>query len=160
MGVRPGSRKGASSLYESFYAGEEGMQYFIKPLEFKDNNKNKLLVDFTFRYKKEIKDSVIVNISVISENLIREFNALKITTKDNIVSADTLNFFLSQIHNEDITSRFTTNIFLGDIVDIFESSDWVINIDTNYIKSEFYPTNKTKKIIKRLNQNLFILFRH
>ncbi len=159
MGIKPGSRNSVSKLYESFFAGQEGMQYFIKPLEFRNNNKEKLLVDFTFRYRNEIRDSVIVNVSVVSEKLIRNFHLLEFSSDSNIANSDSLNFFLSSIKGNQITSRFSTKIHLKEIVGLFKNSDWIVKIESNTINSEFSPTRATKKNINRLNQNLFILFR-
>ena len=60
IGVKPGSEPGGKKLFETFYAGEQGSQYFIKPLVLKNATKEKLTIDFSFRYKTEVKDSAIV----------------------------------------------------------------------------------------------------
>ena len=65
MAVKPSASKTKPKLYETFYRGQEGNQYFIKPLSFKDNNGAELSMDLTFRVnpKAEQQDSAYVNMT-------------------------------------------------------------------------------------------------
>ena len=42
LGVKNSTKNSGKNLFETFFVGNEGIQYFIKPLTFKDNNKNQL----------------------------------------------------------------------------------------------------------------------
>lgn len=154
VSVKPSTSKGASALFESFFVGEEGTQYFIKPMEFR-NNKETLLVDFTFRYRNEVRDSVIVNFSILSENLIRNIDLLSINNQTNNILSTDINFLNSAVKGRVFTSRFTTKIHLSDLVKLFKSDSWEISVDSTTYK----PIKRTKRSINRLNQNLFILMR-
>src|SRR5690554_5427078 len=47
--IKPGATQSGGKLYESFYLGEEGRQYFIKPLKFSGSDGRYIMIDFTFR---------------------------------------------------------------------------------------------------------------
>src|SRR5690606_7037547 len=67
--VKPGTSRSARNLYQNFFIGEEGSQYFIKPIAFENDEKEKLQLDITFRYKDEVKDSATVNFSIVTKEL-------------------------------------------------------------------------------------------
>ena len=52
-----GLKQSGSNLYTSFYVGEKGTQYFIKPLYFSNKESEKLNTDFTFRFQNTINKS-------------------------------------------------------------------------------------------------------
>ena len=158
--VKPASTKSAKSYYDSFFVGEDGTQYFIKPIKFdSENGAAKLFVDFTFRYRNEIKDSTIINFSVESDYIIKSVDNITFT---NAVSALSLNNCISLLFNEKkgdkFISRFSVKCSTKETVDIFNDYHVRINVSTGNSSTLFLSNKKTQKIIHSLNNNLFVLF--
>jgi hypothetical protein len=77
ISVLPTSLKTGKNYFETFYAGEEGTQYFIKPILFaNENSSEEFIFDLTFRYKNEVLDSVILNISINSSKMYKNNDSL------------------------------------------------------------------------------------
>ncbi|MCC6726639.1 MAG: hypothetical protein IT258_19210, partial [Saprospiraceae bacterium] len=79
--LKPGGVKSGKRLFETFYVGTDGTQYFIKPLEFTADNKEVLKLDVTFRQKDISEDSATVNISF--------YGAENFKTADSLVIKNT-----------------------------------------------------------------------
>ena len=154
--LKQANMKSSNNLFETFYVGEDGTQYFIKPLVFSNpQNKEKLHVDFTFRYKNEVKDSVTVNLSLLSLDIVKRIDSLSFSNTTHKVISKNIKLLFNEKRNKLFHSRFSTNISLIEINKMFESDDWKIiihNVGT-------YTSNKrTEKTIKRLRDEIFILF--
>jgi hypothetical protein len=88
--------------------GEEGMQYFIKPLIFKSQQKGEeALPDFTFRYKNEIKDSAIVNISIEGPELYKEIDGIAFSNGDEQYELSEVKLLYNSGSKSGYVSRFT-----------------------------------------------------
>ena len=155
--VKPASTKSAKAYYESFFVGENGTQYFIKPIELDSEiDDAKMLIDFTFRYKNEIKDSSVINFSIIGTNIIRSVDNIVFT---NIVSLNDISLLFNEKKGDKFISRFSVKCSTKEMIDIFNHSDMKINVTTNNTITLFLSHKKTQKIIRSLNDNLFVLFR-
>ena len=157
MSIKPGATKSAKKYYETFYVGEEGTQYFIKPLTFnKEDSNEKLLLDITFRYKKVVKDSSKLNFSIISgQQLIKSIDSLKISNDhDDILSKD-IGLLFNEKENDEFLSRFTTQIPLENTHQLFKNNNWKFTIYSEKNKLNFNPTNRTQKAIKALSNDVF-----
>jgi hypothetical protein len=156
--IKPGGTRSGKSLYEVFYVGEQGDQYFIKPLKFyHDPSKQELVVDFTFRYHKQVKDSVTVNFSVLGDSIYKNCNALEISSGDELYSTNQVQLLFNDKKSKKFVSRFTTKIPLIKIKRLFNSSDWEIQFTPRVEKQPFTANRKTTKSITRLNSSIFIL---
>ena len=153
------AQSGASSLYETFFVGELGTQYFIKPISFKEvERKDKIFLDFTFRYKNIIEDSAIINFSVNSTEIFKNVDSLEIKNEIKNISSNKLKLMYNEKLNKKLISRFSCNILLEDVCQIFKNENWHINIYIDSVKYSFYSSKKTKKTLKKVCDNLFILF--
>ena len=161
-GIKLAGGKSGKSLYETFYVGEEGMQYFIKPLNFK-NEKSKLLLDITFRHKDEVQDSATLNFSIKGQRLIKQIDKLTLfASTDNAtfsVSSHNVEYIFAERDKKEFVSRFSTKVPLIELKELFEKSNWKINIKTEEISNqEYHSTSSTQKKIQTLNQNIFFIF--
>lgn len=99
---------GSARFYSAFFVGEEGMQYFIKPLIFKSQQKGEeALPDFTFRYKNEIKDSAIVNISIEGPELYKEIDGIAFSNGDEQYELSEVKLLYNSGSKSGYVSRFT-----------------------------------------------------
>ena len=157
---KPSASKSAKSFYESFFVGEDGTQYFIKPVSFDATDKNsELQVDFTFRYKNEIKDSATINISLISNSIVKEVNNISIKNLHHNVDLRDISLLYNEKKKDKFISRFTSKCSTQELFDIFADADIKIDIDRKDAVSFYITPNKTQKAIRSLNDNLLILFR-
>jgi len=155
----PTSTGPPGGLFETFYAGDEGTQYFIKPLSFKHKDNNKELnIDFTFRYKDTTKDSVIINHSILSENIYKNLDSLKINSNNDNIILENIEHMFSQKKRKVFNSRFTTKEALPNIINLFNHNDWEIIVYNNGESIYFETPRRTRRKISNLEDDLFVLF--
>ena len=65
--VKPGVTKSGKNLYETFFLGEEGKQFFIKPLRFNNGEGGVIMIDFTFRRGNNSNPSAAGNFTLLSQ---------------------------------------------------------------------------------------------
>ncbi|AFM05561.1 hypothetical protein Fleli_3230 [Bernardetia litoralis DSM 6794] len=161
-GIKPAGGKSGKNLYETFYVGEEGMQYFIKPLIF-ENRDSELLLDITFRHKDTVQDSATLNFSIKGKDLIKQIDSLTLSNNINnlifsVHSANVEYMFAERIKNEYVT-RFSTKMPLVEMQKLFKNSEWKANIKAEeFSTKEYVSTSSTQKKIQKLNQNIFFIF--
>lgn len=156
-GVKPATAKGSQNLFETFYVGDEGTQYYIKPLDFKQE-KEKLKVDITFRYKDEVKDSASINITLLGSKFLKEINAITFENPNARFTSKQVELMFNDVKNKGYASRFTTRVPLSQVYPLFLNSDWKISIEHNKGKETYMPTSKAQKSIGKLQRGLFVLF--
>ena len=153
---KPAFTKSAAKLYESFYLGSETMQYFVKPLSFK-NDSNSIALDITFKNSPSGQDSSTVNLSLFSQNFYKKINNISIENDSTKINLDNITFMFSEKQAKNYLSRFTAKLKNTDIQKIFKNSNWKISVDSENVKSDYLPSKKTFKNIEKLNGEIFIL---
>lgn len=157
--VKQSTSRSGKKFYETFFVGDEGNQYFLKPV-FLENNKSKekIAIDFTFRYKDEVKDSGIINFSVYSPSLYSVIDSINFKNEIILIKSNKVTTLYKEKNNKGFHTRLTTKIPMMELNKIFSNNNWELNI---YNKSTggatFIPTKKSKKIIKNLYNNVFII---
>lgn len=155
--VKPAAKKGGKNLVETFYLGDQGTQYFIKPLLFKSvNDDAEFRLDATFRYNGSMTDSVVLNFSLIGNASHKSIQLLEIS---NAVSQAVVNEFkllFNEAKKKKVVSRFSTHLPLNQLKLLFQNQDWTIRVNTTDHKYEFQPSRKSKKSIKKINANVFV----
>ena len=129
------------NFIKSFYRGDDGIQYFIKPIVYQSVNKEKLRVDFTLNV---INDSVVKIVSNFSSqnNKIKE---LLIGSSSYIVYK-----LFDDYESKKIYSRYTFDLKFDDFKKMFSKEPIIINDNkyflkksfrkkTNFIKENFIP---------------------
>lgn len=153
--IKPGSVKSGKNLYQSFYMGKEGMQYFIKPLHFESDKSGKVSMDFTFKYAQRLEDSVVINFSIYNREKI--FKNLDLyTIKNNAYQLNIVNAKLlyNERREKGYLSRFSAKATQKELRQLFRNADWKIYIDDQ----PHTPSHRTHKKINKLNQVIFTLF--
>ena len=157
MTIKPGGVNSGKKYFETFYVGEKGTMYFIKPMLFVGEGDDELKVDFTFNYKTEIIDSVSIKFSIYDQSIYKYLDSLKIENSQYSLSLGAPNFLFNERKKENFQSRFDINTPLQNLPQLFSDKDWQISL---YYKGEtiaFHPHKKTQEIIETLDYNVFVL---
>jgi hypothetical protein len=158
LSIKPSTTKQGKKDFETFYVGEEGTQYFIKPIFFKDEkSKEDLILDITFRYKNEIKDSAIVNFSIKSTIIYKTINSLKLSNKDTEIKSDNIVLLFNEKNKTGFTSRYSTKFSLKEIKELFNNDSWGVTIYNQNIITKYEPYKKTIRAINAVRERLFVL---
>ncbi|PKR81065.1 hypothetical protein CW751_05635 [Brumimicrobium salinarum] len=159
MSLKPGSSKSGKKYYQTFYVGDKGNQYFIKPMEFENKKlKNELFMDFTIRYKDDINTTTTLNYSAKIEDIIREVDSLVISNSIHSVKQTQNDLLFNAREDDKFESRFSTEIILKELKLIFNDPNWKVELYANSKKYSFTPKRKTSKKIITLYNNVFVLF--
>lgn len=158
MGFKAGGVKSGSSLYETFYVGEDGTQYFIKPLSFTGKNGDDIKLDFTLRYKDQIKDSAIINLSFVTSENFNKVETISIQNDNVTTTLNNISFIFSERDNVKYNCRFTTRISLMELNKLFKNSNWNILSNRNQSSESYVATKATKSKIDKLDKKIFSIF--
>jgi len=157
--LKPGSVKSSKNLIETFYVGEDGTQYHIKPLTFTDSqNKEKIHLDFTFRYKNEVKDSVIINFSLLSSTIFKSIDSFSLSNTTTKTISKDIRLMFNEKRKDLFVSRFSTKISLVDFNKMFENTDWTIIVTNKDICNTYVSEKSTRKKITKLKEEIFVFF--
>ncbi len=157
--VKPGTTKSGKHLFDTFFVGEEGTQYFIKPLTLVNKqNKETVYIDFTFRYKNQVRDSVNVNFSLISAKVFKRIDRFKLSNTENEIVCTSLNLLFNEKDNKLYKSRFSTKFSLEEFHKMFDDNNWEITVFNDGETESFIAENKTKRSISILQEEIFVLF--
>ena len=69
---------------------------------------------------------------------------------------DEIDFMFIKDVKKQFTSRFTTSIPLDDLSKLFMNEQWQVEIQLTQGNQTFYAAKRTKKIINKINQTIFI----
>ncbi len=158
LSIKPASIRTGKTDVASFYTGEEGTQYFIKPARFSSAEKHKQIsIDFTFRYKPTaIPDSVIMNFSMVAPAIYHRIDRLVISNTGASAEACSVELLFHENHKKQFVSRFTSKISFTDFKAVFAyGDDWVLNVYTTEQPVLYQPNKKTRKTVIKLQDSLF-----
>ncbi|GAB5523615.1 MAG: hypothetical protein Roseis2KO_14870 [Roseivirga sp.] len=155
--VKPGATKSGGGLYETFFVGDEGTQYFIKPLEIKGEQKNEMSLDMTFRYKNDINTSVTVNFSVISDSNLRQIDSLLVVNSQYSLSLTNADYMYSEKVKTGYRSRFSAKAGLKDVKSAFADGNWLLYLYKGPDLLKFKGDKGLAKKIASLNSEVFDL---
>jgi len=154
MGAKSGARKSGASLYETFFVGSEGILYFIKPLSFVGTDNDELLADFTFRYKDQIKDSVVCNFSIISNEKRKMVDEVLLTANDMSLKCENIILLFNDKKGNQFISRFSGQLLFADFIKLFNTGNFNIEVDNKVYKM----SSKTQQSVEKLKEKVFVLF--
>lgn len=159
ISFKPNAKKSAKSLYTTFYLGDKGTQYFIKPLELKSANNETFTVDFTFRDSQSTADSthVIVNSSILTKSLHSSLDSIIFSNSSNSFTISKLNVLFKEKKEGDFLLRTSGKTNLGSLKALFFTSNWQVNVFTNSNEYSFTTTKKTNKSVPLLYTSIFDL---
>jgi hypothetical protein len=158
LSIKPSTTRSGKNYFETFYVGEEGTQYFIKPILFKDGKSSEaLLLDITFRYRNAIKDSAIINFSIKSSIIYKTIDSLKLSNKDITIKSDNVELLFNEKNKTGFTSRYSTKFSLNEIKEMFTIDAWEVYIYNQNKINTYKPHRKTFKTINTVRDKVFVL---
>lgn len=159
LSIKPGGVKSGKRYYETFFVGEEGTQYFIKPIELEaEDGTSTLEMDFSFRYKNNLQDSVIVKFSLLRDTVIRRIEGLQIQAGQEVSAVEKITFLFSEKKKNHFVNRFEGRLPLGELDQRFEQHEWTIRVEDQAGQTTYNATKRTQRILRLLDENVFVLF--
>ncbi len=158
FGIKHSTIGGSKSYYESFFIGDEGTQYFIKPIEFIADDA-KLQMDITFRAKTELIDSATLNYTINHNILHKELTFVSINNGNTTIQINNHNLIYTERKSNKYNSRFSSKISMNEFAELTENDDWTMTIRSNEKEYSFRPTKKTRRILNYINNDIIILFK-
>ena len=155
LGVRPAASAGSKKYFESYYAGDEGNQYFIKPLVLVSEYK-----DISFRSKESLQGTAQVNFSVYMPEAIHSLKSVYLYVNNTSFELSDIKLLFVEKEKNGFQSRFSTTIPAEKLKSIFNISDWQLVIIKEKGKTyKFDTASSSKKRIEAINTNLFTIFK-
>jgi len=148
--------KRQSKFYKTFFAGEEGTRYFIKPITLQ-NKKESIDIDITFTSSTILKDSATINYSLQTNQLIKKLQKFYITNgADTLYISGNHLLFLDR-NKKNYISRFSGRMPAEDLKKLFANNKWTATIVSRNEIKHFDSKKRTSKVIDFLNKHIFIL---
>lgn len=155
--LKTGVSGAGTRYYESFYVGAEGNQYFVKPISFRDLLKKETLeVDLTFRYKRVLQDSAIINLSLKGPVVYKAVDTLIIANPNSSARIGSLDLLFNERTRAGFTSRFTAKIPLTELKNMFILPEWTFTVHQGGQQSVFRATKKTRKALSAIRDHIFV----
>jgi len=161
LGVRPAASAGSKKYFESYYAGDEGNQYFIKPLALVSEYKEaKATLDISFRSKESLQGTAQVNFSVYMPEAVHSLTRAYLYVNNTEFELSDIKLLFVEREKNNFQSRFSTTIPAEKLKSIFNTSDWQLVIIKEKGKTyKFDTASSSKKRIEAINTNLFTIFK-
>lgn len=156
-GIKPGSGSSAKGLYTAFYVGEEGTQYFIKPLAF-EGDRSRAEADFTFRLGSDSPADARIVISVLGDEVIRKADSVTFANRDLHFSSDSVRLLFNERLRKGVESRHEVFVPVPYLTGLFNQTDWEMVLHHGGKQTAFHPEKKTRKRIESLRHDIFSLY--
>jgi|GEM_PF-1005193 len=153
--IRPGTSGSAKPLYETFYVGNEGIQYFIKPLKFKGEKYENIYIDIVFRHKDEFKDSATINISIFTQDPFLGLNKIDFENDSILVNSSDIKILFTEKHDKGNHLRVAVKIPTISLNNLFKNISWKINVFKNSSKYEFITDKSVRNDLSKLREAIF-----
>ncbi|MFO8086449.1 MAG: hypothetical protein R6T91_01410 [Bacteroidales bacterium] len=155
------AKKVRGKLYEEFFAGDEGMQYFIKPLKFEGQESDYIVfADFTFRVREEIRaeDSVVLNFSLLSKSSVAVIDSIALKTSRSISVIRELDLLFKEKKDQEYTNRYSSRTCLMSLHTFFKAEHpaFIVYIDNKQFT--FVPDKRSSQNMHQLEEDIFQLY--
>jgi hypothetical protein len=159
IGAKSGAHGSGRHLFETFYVGDEGTQYFIKPLQLKnDKAEQEADLDFVFRYKNQVKDSVTINISFLGKEMIKKVDSCSFQTSKGQLRLQSLKYLFLERQGKKYNLRYSSKAALADVYKLFQDNKWVLSAYISQQDNKYSCPPSTEKKIAKIYHHIFSLF--
>lgn len=161
LGVKPATSGGGKKYFESYYVGDEGNQYFIKPLALvSEYEEAKATLDISFRSKESLQGTAQMNFSVYMPEAIHSLKSVYLYVNNTSFELSDVKLLFVEREKNSFQSRFSTTIPAEKLKSIFNTSDWqLVIIKEKGNTYKFDTASSSKKRIEAINTNLFTIFK-
>lgn len=158
LSIKPATTKSGKNYFETFFVGEEGTQYFIKPIVFTSGeSKEDVFLDFTLRFKDVIKDSATLKFSIESSAMYRSIDSVKIFNDDDTVVSNQIVLLFNEKNKSGFTSRHSTKLSLNELKTLFDNDAWQVLIYHQMEIRSYQPHRRTVRAIHSVRDRVFVL---
>jgi len=147
----------SKDLYVALFTGKGGMQYYLKPLEFKSSDGNLILMDITFKDHSSDSSFATINLSFIYPKRSEVVDSVLFIDSNNELIFSINNgqlMFNKPYENKSFLSRYTFNGSFQDINNLFGNNIFTLKNG----KRVYKQTKRTNKKIITLQNKLFFIF--
>lgn len=155
--LKPQAGKSSGKHFETFFTGESGTQYFIKPLRFEAQDDGYLYADFTFRSKQINQDSAILNFTISQSVQIKQCDSLRLEHPQFGTTSAPFTFMFSSRSKNLINNRFSGKLPVDLLKTLFENPEWTLTVYSPQGNFTFKPSTKTSKRIASVHYSVFSL---
>ena len=154
VGFKPATSGGKITKYvEEFYTEGGVIQYFIKPLNYKDDSKKDFSFDFTFRNRDVNTDIVTVNFSA-ETSTVDTLNFIKIMANNKAVSNDDLEtLFISKTNDNTFNQRMSLKLEYKNVEEYF-FNEHQVQLASVTDTINISPSKKAKKAFEKMKVSL------
>ena len=158
ISVKTNTEKSAKSLFTTFYIGDKGTQYFIKPLSFINQQNESFLADFTFRHQTN-NDSALatINVSLLLNENIEIVDSIAFYGENYLFSVRKVSLLYKEKKDNQILIRISSKAPLAQVSSLFNFTKWKTKVFVNAKEFSFQSTKKTNKSIPLLQSAIFEL---
>jgi hypothetical protein len=142
-------------LYEKYYVGEQGSQYFIKPFIMENDSAERALIDLTFCYRDVVKDSATINIAFILEDGSKQIDSLTFSSVDEASIVRNVKFRFAEKNSKKMHYCYTCTSSLSDVKNLFSQTKWKLTVYRVDGVLKYEPTRKSRKKIRKVRSVLF-----
>lgn len=158
VSIKPASEKSGKNYVETFFVGEEGTQFFIKPIVFTCTESNEdIFLDFTFRFKDVIKDSATLNFSIEGTEMYRSIDSLRIFNDADTILCNQIFLMFNEKSRSGFASRHFAKFSLNELKAMFDNDSWGVTIYGQTAIRSFKPHKRTERAIKIVRDRVFVL---
>lgn len=161
VGVHSVTAQEFSSKYmATFFVGDSGTQYFIKPLRFDGQQyQGYLSIDFTFRHLKSLQVPVDAKFSFIRSNAVDRLDSLVIKTpKTNLVFREFTTLFISPYKHQRVHTRLSGVVPLDALLKVIGDDWWIIDAWSNGEYIRYVSSGKAKKALRKISRQMRPVF--
>lgn len=158
LSIKPTTTKSGKNYFETFFVGEDGTQFFIKPFGFTcGESKEDLTLDFTFRFKDVIRDSATLRFSIKSSTIYRSIDSVKIFNDDDTAVSNQIALLFNERNKSGFTSRHSTKFSLNELKSMFDNDKWQVLIYHQMEIRSFKPNRRTVRAINSIRDRVFVI---
>ncbi len=153
FGLRIRGTKSPKQVYEVFFIDDGVLQYFIKPLKFK-NKHDYFTVDFTFRDTLKYDSFVTTNYSIYTKVAAKKIDSLFFITSEYKIKCKNNDKMFIDLKKKTYQIRYSSGITYQELIYLTSADDYYVLAYYNNSKHKFFPKRKTKKYIDIVNQQV------
>lgn len=142
----------STRVYENFYIGDSGNQWYIYPLKF-SNKTTHFLVDYTV--KDNAKDTVVVKYSIITKQQLGKPKSIVFNLANNEkYNLDLGKKIFVETQGDILHLRYASTMTYPDFLNFFNT---IKSISIDGLDEPVVPTKATKKKIAEVNRQVITI---
>jgi hypothetical protein len=155
-----GSTVDSSDYLVTFTVAPGLQQYFVKPLRAEsDGSSDIVFLDCTIRHGEQAPDSAVINMSIISTDLLKSIDSCIITSGAvRLKNRSSIHLF-SERQGSEFLSRFSLGVPAATLLAVFANPDWSITVASGGKNRTFTLSSAATEAVAEVDQQVFSLLR-